>query len=238
MSHPSPHYSLPVIGKRDQFPVHKIICIGRNYAEHAREMGHDPEREPPFFFFKPQTALAQNGSDFIYPHFSRQVEHEIELVVAIGKSGANINLAEAGDYVFGFALGLDMTCRDRQKEAKQLGRPWELAKGFDGSAPCTAIQPGALADLETYGDLVLTRNGKLVQRGNWRDMVWSVPELIVQVSRYFKLEAGDLIFTGTPAGVGPVQPGDELIGQLDGFAEPLRLKVSPGATTENQRSSD
>ncbi len=223
----TPVYSLPIVDSNNRFPVHKIICIGRNYAEHAREMGHDPEREPPFFFFKPQMALAQNGIDFVYPHFSRQVEHEIELVVAMGKSGANISLAEAGDYVFGFALGLDMTCRDRQKEAKQLGRPWELAKGFDGSAPCTAIQSGSLADLETYGDLVLTRNGEQVQRGNWRDMVWSVPELIVQVSRYFKLEAGDLIFTGTPAGVGPVQPGDELIARLEGFAEQLQLRVAP-----------
>jgi fumarylpyruvate hydrolase len=225
MSLSSPLYTLPIAASSDRFPVHKIICIGRNYAEHAREMGHDPEREPPFFFFKPQTALAQNGSDFIYPHFSNQVEHEIELVVAIGKSGANIALADAGDYVFGFAVGLDMTCRDRQKEAKQLGRPWELAKGFDGSAPCTAIQPGSLADLENYGDLVLTRNGETVQRGNWREMVWSVPELIAQISRYFKLETGDLIFTGTPAGVGPVQPGDELIARLDGFAEPLQLPV-------------
>lgn len=227
MSLLSPVYSLPIASSSDRFPVHKIICIGRNYADHAREMGHDPEREPPFFFFKPQTALAQNGSDFIAPHFSSQVEHEIELVVAIGKSGAKITLADAGDYVFGFAVGLDMTCRDRQKEAKQLGRPWELAKGFDGSAPCTAIQPGSLADLESYGDLVLTRNGEAVQRGNWRDMVWSVPELIVQVSRYFKLEAGDLIFTGTPAGVGPVRPGDALIARLEGFAEQLELRVAP-----------
>lgn len=219
-------YQLPVLqAQGEPFGVNKIICIGRNYAEHAREMGHDPEREPPFFFFKPQSALAQNNSDFIYPHFSQQVEHELELVIAIGKSGAQISAVDAADYVFGFAVGLDMTCRDRQKEAKQLGRPWELAKGFDGSAPCTAIQRGSLTDLEQCDDLVLTRNGEEVQRGNWRDMVWSIPELIAQVSRYFNLEAGDLIFTGTPAGVGPVVVGDELVARLEGFSEALRLRV-------------
>ena len=219
-------YALPIVDSNTEFPVNKIICIGRNYAEHAREMGHDPEREPPFFFFKPQSTLAQNGDDFIYPHFSQQVEHELELVIAIGKSGANISVTDARDYVFGFAVGLDMTCRDRQKEAKQLGRPWELAKGFDGSAPCTAIQPGSLADLEKYGDLVLTRNGEEVQRGNWRNMVWPIPELIAQISRYFKLETGDLIFTGTPAGVGPVQKGDQLIATLEGSPVQLSIKIT------------
>ncbi len=224
-------YTLPVCQADgsptgEAFSVNKIICIGRNYAEHAREMGHDPEREPPFFFFKPQSALAQNGEDFIYPDFSKQVEHELELVVALGKSGAHISVDDAKRHVFGFAVGLDMTCRDVQKEAKKLGRPWELAKGFDGSAPCTAIQPGTLTDLERYGDLVLTRNGEEVQRGNWRDMVWPIPELIAQVSRYITLEAGDLIFTGTPAGVGPVQKGDELIATLEGFSQTLRLTVA------------
>lgn len=221
------NYALPIAGEPDAtFSVHKIICIGRNYAEHAREMGHDPEREPPFFFFKPQSALAQNNCDFIYPHFSQQVEHELELVIAIGKSGAQIPLDQAGDYVAGFAVGLDMTCRDRQKEAKKLGRPWELGKGFDGSAPCTAIQRGTLKDLEQFGDLVLTRNGEEVQRGNWREMVWSIPELIAEVSRYIKLEAGDLIFTGTPAGVGAVHKGDTLCARLEGFAQILNIKIT------------
>lgn len=218
-------YSLPILGEQQRFSVHKIICIGRNYAEHAREMGHDPEREPPFFFFKPQSALAQNGSDFIYPHYSQQVEHEIELVVAIGKSGSRIPASQAADYVAGFAVGLDMTCRDIQKQAKQQGRPWELAKGFDGSAPCTAILRGTLNDLEQYGDLILTRNGKQVQRGNWRDMVWSIPELIAEVSVYIKLEEGDLIFTGTPAGVGPVDVDDNLEAILEGFPEKLKIQI-------------
>jgi fumarylpyruvate hydrolase len=221
------NYILPIAGEpNNHFSAQKIICIGRNYAEHAREMGHDPDREPPFFFFKPQSALAQNGDDFIYPHFSQQVEHEIELVVAIGKSGYKIPRENAADYVFGFAVGLDMTCRDIQKEAKKMGRPWELAKGFDGSAPCTAIQRGALTDLEQYGDLVLTRNGEEVQRGNWRDMVWSIPELIAEVSHYIKLEAGDLIFTGTPAGVGQVNSGDILCATLEGSTLKLTLTVT------------
>lgn len=219
-------YSLPIIDRAEKFSVNKIICIGRNYADHAREMGHDPEREPPFFFFKPQSALAQNGEDFHYPDFSRQVEHEVELVIAIGKSGAKIPIIEAAGYVCGFAIGLDMTCRDIQKEAKKLGRPWELAKGFDGSAPCTAIQQGTLDDLEKCGELVLTRNGSEVQRGNWRDMVWPIPELIAEVSHYIKLEAGDLIFTGTPAGVGPVHINDELIARMEGFSQLLKLKIT------------
>lgn len=219
------NYSLPIVNTGDHFSVNKIICIGRNYAEHAREMGHDPDREPPFFFFKPQSALAQNGDDFIYPHFSQQVEYEIELVIAIGKSGTQIPVADAANYVSGFAVGLDMTCRDIQKEVKQAGRPWELAKGFDGSAPCTAIQRGTLDDLQQFGDLVLTRNGEEVQRGNWRDMVWAIPDLIAEVSRYIKLEAGDLIFTGTPAGVGPVKAGDVLCATLEGFAQALDLRV-------------
>lgn len=220
------NHSLPIVNTSDRFSVNKIICIGRNYAEHAREMGHDPEREPPFFFFKPQSALAQNGADFIYPHFSQQVEYEIELVIAIGKSGAQIPAAQAADYVCGYAVGLDMTCRDIQKEAKKMGRPWELAKGFDGSAPCTAIQRGTLTDLEQFGDLVLTRNDEEVQRGNWRDMVWAIPDLIAEVSRYIKLEAGDLIFTGTPAGVGPVNPGDTLCARLEGFMQQLNVAIS------------
>ena len=223
-------YTLPLCNRDgsasdEQFSVNKIICIGRNYAEHAREMGHDPEREPPFFFFKPQSALAHNGDDFIYPDFSNQVEHELELVIAIGKSGYKIARENAADYVMGFAVGLDMTCRDIQKEAKKMGRPWELAKGFDGSAPCTAIQRGTLADLEQYGDLVLTRNGTEVQRGNWREMVWPIPELIVEVSHYIKLEAGDLIFTGTPAGIGQVHKGDKLCATLEGFSQVLEMTI-------------
>ncbi len=222
---------LPFLNSAKFFSVNKIICIGRNYAEHAREMGHDPEREPPFFFFKPQSALAQNHREFSYPNFSRQVEHEIEIVIALGnfgerQCGKNIAPEQAADFVCGFGLGLDMTCRDLQKQAKQLGRPWELAKGFDGSAPCTALQAGSLADLHNCGEFFLAVNGRETQRGHWRDMVWSVPELIAEVSRYVQLNEGDLIFTGTPAGVGPVQVGDLLEAKMEGFAETLSIRVA------------
>lgn len=222
----STDYSLAVIGQpHARFAVGKIICIGRNYAEHAREMGHNPDREPPFFFFKPQSALAEPGSPFVYPWFSQEVHHELELVVALGAGGYQLTAETAEKLVAGFAVGLDMTCRDIQKQAKQQGRPWDLAKGFDGSAPCSAIQPGNYADLQNMGLLSLTRNGKLVQQGDWRTMVWPVADLIAEVSRYIHLQAGDLIFSGTPAGVGPVFPGDKLVASLEGMEEVLRVDV-------------
>ncbi len=227
MSSSTQPLSLPLIGSRDPFPVNKIICIGRNYAEHAREMGHDPEREPPFFFFKPASALNQPGQDFVYPWFSREVHHELELVVALGDAGYQLTPGTATGLVAAFGVGLDMTCRDLQREAKRLGRPWELAKGFDGSAPCSALQPGTYADLQRLGRMRLTRNGQEVQAGHWRDMVWPVPELIAAVSRYVHLSAGDLIFTGTPAGVGPVEPGDRLLASCEGLDAQLTLLVIP-----------
>lgn len=218
--------SLPVVGHpQKRFAVNKIICIGRNYAEHAREMGHDPQREPPFFFFKPQSALAEPGIDFVYPWFSQNVHHELELVIALRRDGFQVPVEEAPRLVGGFGVGLDMTCRDVQQQAKAQGRPWELAKGFDGSAPCSALQLGSYADLQKMGQLSLTRNGNLVQQGDWRDMVWPVAELIAEVSRFIRLQAGDLIFTGTPAGVGPVVPGDKLVANLEGLGECLRVNV-------------
>ena len=219
-------YSLPVIGQSDcRFAVNKIICIGRNYAEHAREMGHDPEREPPFFFFKPQSALAEPGTAFVYPWFSQEVHHELELVIALKQGGYQVSAESAKPLIGGFAVGLDMTCRDVQQRAKQQGRPWELAKGFDSSAPCSALRLGNYDDLQKMGPLSLTRNGILVQHGNWRDMVWPVAELIAEVSRFIRLEAGDLIFTGTPAGVGPVVPGDKMVANLEGLGDVLQVDV-------------
>lgn len=222
---------LPIAGSPEQFAVGKIICIGRNYAEHAREMGHDPQREPPFFFFKPGTALLPPGEPFIYPWYSTEVHHELELVIALGKGGFQIASEEAKELIAGFALGLDMTCRDIQRQAKDQGRPWELAKGFDGSAPCSAIQIGTYEDLHHFGQLALTRNGVLVQRGDWRAMVWSIPELIAEVSRYIRLHPGDLIFTGTPAGVGPILPGDQLVASLEGLSQVLTVNVVASADT-------
>lgn len=219
-------YSLPIIGQNDcRFAVNKIICIGRNYADHAREMGHDPAREPPFFFFKPQSALAEPGTAFVYPWYSQDVHHELELVIALKQGGSQVSAEEAKQLIGGFAVGLDMTCRDVQQQAKQQGRPWELAKGFDGSAPCSAVRLGTYNDLQQMGQLSLTRNNTLVQQGDWRDMVWPVAELIAEVSRYIRLEAGDLIFTGTPAGVGAVVPGDRLIATLEGLGEALQVDV-------------
>lgn len=206
------------------FSVVRIICIGRNYTEHAREMGHDPEREPPMFFFKPITALAAAGA-FVLPGYSNEVDHELELVVAIGQGGSKLSSAQAAQSVCGFALGLDMTCRDTQRAAKKAGAPWELAKGFDGSAPCTPLVSGGLEMLEDFGSMSLTRNGTVVQQGHWVDMVWPVAELIGRVSQFVALVPGDLIFTGTPAGVGPVIAGDKLLAQMQGFPHRLELSV-------------
>ncbi len=217
-------HRLPFINSSDFLVPGRIICIGRNYADHAREMGHDPEREPPFFFHKPVTALLPPGEPFVYPWYSSEVHHEVELVILLGADGEDVALDAAPDLIAGFAIGLDMTCRDTQRQAKQQGRPWDLAKGFDGSAPCSAIMRGSYQDLQAMGQLSLTRNDTLVQSGDWRDMVWSVPELIVAVSRYTTLRAGDLLFTGTPAGVGPVAVGDQLIARLEGF--PVELCVN------------
>lgn len=207
-----------------EFRVARIICIGRNYKEHAREMGHDPEHEPPFFFFKPVTALARGG-EFVIPSYSNEVHHELELVVALDSGGRDLDLARAQDCVSGFALGLDMTCRDSQRDAKQAGLPWDLAKGFDGSAPCTPVCPAIFAELNQLGQMTLTRNGNTVQQGSWRDMVWSVPELIAHISRHIELVPGDLIMTGTPAGVGPVQSGDVLSAAMEGFPHALTVRV-------------
>lgn len=216
---------LPVVNSKETFSVEKIICIGRNYADHAREMGHNPDREAPFFFFKPQSALLPPGEPFKYPWFSKDVHHELELVIAIGEGGYQLTLDQAKAAVSGFAVGLDMTCRDVQQQAKQQGRPWELAKGFDGSAPCSAIQRGSYEDLQQAGELQLLRNGSIVQQGDWRQMIWPVAELIAEVSRYIRLQPGDLIFTGTPAGVGPVTPGDQLQASLTGSLVTLNVDI-------------
>ncbi|WP_020208537.1 fumarylacetoacetate hydrolase family protein [Gilvimarinus chinensis] len=197
----------------EQNPPSKIICIGRNYAEHAAEMGHDPQRSQPFFFFKPASALLATGECFVYPDFSREVHHEVELVVRVGVGGRHVKPEHA--QISGFAVGLDMTCRDLQRQAKEQGRPWELAKGFDGSAPCSEFINGSFKDLEKTKRITLERNGVVVQSGLWRDMIWSIPELMAEVSRYIALTPGDLIFTGTPAGVGEVSRGDNLIARLD-----------------------
>jgi fumarylpyruvate hydrolase len=208
--------SLAVEGARGRFPVHRIYCVGRNYAEHAREMGHDPDREPPFFFMKPADALVTDGGDFTYPAGSVDVHHELELVVALARGGAGIGEARALDHVYGYAVGLDMTRRDLQAEAKKMGRPWDTGKGFDGSAPCTAIRPVAEIGHPTKGAVWLEVNGAPRQRGDLAQLIWKIPEMLAYLSTLFTLAPGDLIFTGTPAGVGPVERGDLLRGGVEG----------------------
>lgn len=219
-----PPVTLPIEGSDQHFPVHRIYCVGRNYADHAREMGHDPDREPPFFFQKnPDNLVTENG-DFPYPPLSNDVHHEIELVVALKKGGKNISVTEANDHIYGYAVGLDMTRRDLQGEAKKLGRPWETGKAFEQSAPCSALVPAAQIGHPDSGAIWLKINGKTVQQGDINQLIWSVPETIAILSTLYELQAGDLIFTGTPAGVGPVQRGDVLEGGVDAIGH-LTTKV-------------
>lgn len=209
--------SVPVEGGGD-FPVRRVYCVGRNYADHAREMGHDPNAEPPFFFSKPADALVTGGGDAPYPPATNDLHHEIELVVAIGKDGADIDPASALDHVFGYATGIDMTRRDLQAAAKKAARPWTMAKGFDHSAPISNIVPTARIGHPTSGRIALTVNGEARQDADIADMIWDVPHVIAYLSGYVALKAGDLVFTGTPAGVGAVVRGDRLEGGVDGIA--------------------
>ncbi|HWC03708.1 MAG TPA: fumarylacetoacetate hydrolase family protein [Methylomirabilota bacterium] len=208
--------SLAVEGARGRFPVHRIYCVGRNYAEHAREMGHDPDREPPFFFMKPADAIVTDGRDFAYPSGSADVHHELELVVALTSGGARIPADRALDHVYGYAVGLDMTRRDLQAEAKKMGRPWDTGKAFDGSAPCGPIRRAAEIGHPMAGAVVLEVNGAARQRGDLGQLIWKIPEMIAYLSTLFTLAPGDLIFTGTPSGVGPVERGDVLKGTVEG----------------------
>ncbi|MEY3892265.1 MAG: FAA hydrolase family protein [Burkholderiaceae bacterium] len=209
--------SLPVVGDSKRFPVNRIYCVGRNYADHAREMGHDPDREPPFFFMKPATAIVTDGQAMAYPALSKDVHHELEMVVALGKGGSNIPADQALDHVWGYGLGLDMTRRDLQGEAKKMGRPWDTGKAFDQSAPCSALVPVSQCGHLSKGRIYLTVNGQVKQDGDLAMMIWNVPETIAYLSTLFTLMPGDLIFSGTPAGVAAVQRGDVLEGHVDGL---------------------
>jgi fumarylpyruvate hydrolase len=221
---PSPQTSAEVAGTDGRFPVHRIYCVARNYAKHAREMGMDPDREPPFFFSKPADALVANGTPVPYPSRTSNLHHELELVVAIGTSGRDIPLDRALDHVYGYAVGLDLTRRDLQFAAREQGRPWDVAKGFDHSAPMSAIRPAADMGHLVQGAIWLEVNGETRQRANLSEMIWSVPEIVAELSTYYELRPGDLIFTGTPEGVGPVRRGDSLVGGIDGL-ETLRITI-------------
>lgn len=218
--------TLPDGTPNGHYSVRRILCIGRNYAEHALEMGHAPGTAPPFYFFKPLTALAPATGLWALPAFSACVHHELELVVALTGQGRGLSPAAASELVAGFGLGLDMTCRDLQQAAKAQGRPWDAAKGFDGSVPCTPLVAGGWEQLQQLGAMHLRVNQHLVQQGHWQAMLWPVPQLLSQLSQWTTLGAGDLIFTGTPAGVGPVVAGDELVGTLEGLPHRLQLRVS------------
>lgn len=216
--------SLPVEGDSKRFAVNRIYCVGRNYADHAREMGHDPDREPPFFFMKPATAIVTEGKEMAYPALSKDVHHEIEMVVALGKGGANIPSDKALDHVWGYGVGLDMTRRDLQGEAKKMGRPWDTGKAFDQSAPCSALVPVSQCGHLAKGRIYLKVNGQVKQDGDLAMMIWNVPDTIAYLSTLFTLMPGDLIFSGTPAGVAAVARGDLLEGHVDGLPA-LKTKI-------------
>ena len=211
--------SLAVEGSDARFPVGRIYCVGRNYADHAREMGHDPDREPPFFFMKAANSVVENGSTIAYPVGTKDVHHEIEMVVAIAKGGKNIPVEKALEHVWGYAVGLDMTRRDLQGEAKKAGRPWEMGKSFDESAPVSALRPASAIGHPAKGAIWLKVNGQVKQQGDLAMQIWSVPEQINYLSNLITLQPGDLIFSGTPAGVGPVKAGDKLEGHVDGVGD-------------------
>jgi fumarylpyruvate hydrolase len=217
-----PKLSVPTIaisGSERRFPVRRIYCVGRNYAEHAREMGHDPKKELPFFFGKPADAVVDSAQVLPYPPRTAELHHEVELVVALHQRGVNVGVADAAAMIFGHAVGIDLTRRDLQAEAKKSGRPWDMAKGFDNSAP---IGPLRLGMPPASGAITLSVDGQMRQSGDLKDMIWSVAEIIAALSTYVEVAPGDLIFTGTPAGVGPIKRGESVRGMIAGI-EPIEI---------------
>jgi len=225
---PLPLPSVPVVGRAERFPVHRVYCVGRNYVEHAKEMGFTG-REPPFFFLKPASAVVpvpqgETGT-IAYPSLTKDLHHEIELVVAIGTGGKNIKAADAKKHIWGYAVGLDMTRRDLQGEAKKLGRPWDIGKGFEQSAPIGPITPAAQAGDVENAVIFLEVNGKDRQRSNVSKLIWNIGEIIEHLSAAWELQPGDLIYSGTPEGVAAVVAGDTLVGGVSGVGE-LRVRVA------------
>lgn len=220
---PAPQVPSIAVSGGGEFPVRRVYCIGRNYAAHAIEMGHDPDREPPFFFQKNPDNLDQSG-EFPYPPHSSDVHHEVELVVALKSGGSNIPLDRALDHVWGYAVSLDMTRRDLQGEAKKLGRPWEIGKAFERSAPVGRLIPVSRVGHPDHGRIELKVNGVLKQEGDLNQMIWKVPEMISYLSEYFELKAGDVIMSGTPSGVGAVVRGDTMEASIAGLGN-LVVKV-------------
>jgi fumarylpyruvate hydrolase len=216
--------SLPVIGEAGVFPVRRIWCVGRNYLEHIREMGND-ERDPPFFFAKHADMLAPEGAVIPYPQLTKDLHHEVELVVAMKSGGINIPLEKALDHVYGYAVGIDLTRRDLQQASRKKERPWEIGKSFDQSAPCSALQPASKIGHPSKGKIWLSVNGAERQKGDLSELIWSVPEIIWKLSQQVEISAGDIILTGTPAGVAALAPGDKIACGVDGVG---MLNVSIG----------
>lgn len=214
--------TVPVVGSDAVFPVRRIYCVGRNYAEHIKEMGGD-ERDPPFFFQKPTDSIVLDGAAIPYPTLTQDFQHEIELVIAIGKGGSDIPQDRTAEHVFGYAVGVDLTRRDVQVNARKTGRPWEIGKGFDKSAPIGPIKPSE-GTLPTSGEISIRVNGDVRQTGDLGQMIWNCAEIISTLSTHYHLEPGDLIYTGTPSGVGPVVPGDTVEGTVAGLP-PLTFTI-------------
>ena len=226
---PQPQAAVPVAGTDTQFPVRRVYCVGRNYAAHAREMGSDPTREAPFFFCKPadSVVVAPQGQTVTvtYPTLTSDYQHEIEMVVAIGRAGRDIAVADALQHVWGYGVGLDMTRRDLQGQMKKTGRPWEIGKAFDQSAPMGPLHPASRIGHPTRGAIWLQVDGQDRQRSDIDQLIWSVPEMIANLSTLFELRPGDLIFTGTPEGVSKVERGQTMTGGVDGLGE-IRVRVA------------
>ena len=229
---PHPQPSVAIAGSTDRFPVRRIFCVGRNYAAHAREMGKDPDREPPFCFAKPADAVVDSGARVPYPPQTHDLHHEIELVLAIGTGGADIAPDAVAGHLWGATVGNDLTRRDLQNAAKQLGQPWDMAKGFDNSAIIAPLVPISRVSSLAQGRIWLAVNGALRQEADLSDLIWPVGQLVAILSGLIRLERGDLVMTGTPAGVGPVVPGDLITGGIDGLAAISTLIAPPRSAAD------
>ncbi|WP_246725063.1 fumarylacetoacetate hydrolase family protein [Beijerinckia sp. L45] len=221
-----PQPSLPIAGSADRFPIRRIYCVGRNYVDHIREMKEGDERDPPFFFQKPSDAIVEDGGVVAYPADTEDFQFEIELVVALGAGGRDLTKAQALDAVFGYAVGLDLTRRDQQRDMRAKMLPWERGKAFDASAPCGAIVPVSAIGHPAKGSITLDVDGAPRQSGDIAHMIWNVPEIIANLSASYALAPGDLIMTGTPAGVGPVRPGETMHGRVEGVGT-ITITVAP-----------
>ena len=227
MNYVFPIYKIPVLsvaGTENVFPVHRIYCVGQNYSDHMYEMGSNPERDAPFFFSKPADAASNHNSKISYPTNTKNLHPEIEMVIAIGVKGGNITKSEALNHIFGYTVGLDLTRRDLQMEAKKKSRPWSVAKGFDHSAPCSVLHKVDEVGYLEKGKITLKVNGEIRQQGDISEMIWSGPEIISILSEFFELCPGDLIFSGTPSGVGPIKRGDKLEGVIEKLTK-LEVKI-------------